>query len=155
MIAVEPDPENFRLLRENVLRNGLQHVVTLEEIAVSDFEGVAGITCRGPESSIGLAPVAGEKGIPARVESLRSLLKRHGVERVDLLLVDVEGAELPVLRGFPWETVAVERIFCELHPYAWRDFEYAASDLDVFFAEHGYVPIDMFAALEPVARGEP
>jgi hypothetical protein len=75
---------------------------------------------------------------------LRTVLARHQISRVDLLIIDVEGAELGVLQGYPWETIPAERIFCELHPYAWQSFGYSAADMSQFFTAHGLVPIDMF-----------
>jgi hypothetical protein len=76
--------------------------------------------------------------------TLRDLLSKHGVECLDLLLIDVEGAELRVLQGFPWEIVSVARIFCELHPYAWRDFGYCSRQVKAFLTEHGLACTDIF-----------
>jgi hypothetical protein len=63
---------------------------------------------------------------------------------LDLLIVDVEGAELPVLNGFPWETVRIEKIFVELHPYAWKDFGYGGDEFRSFLEEKGFRCLDMY-----------
>ena len=63
---------------------------------------------------------------------------------MDLLIIDVEGAELPVLRGFAWQSASVDRIFCEMHPYAWKDFAYSNEDMRQFLMSHGYRCFDMY-----------
>jgi len=59
-------------------------------------------------------------------------------------MIDVEGAELNVLRGFPWEIMRPGRIFCELHPYAWKEFGYTGEDFMDFLKQHGYRCFDMY-----------
>jgi len=59
-------------------------------------------------------------------------------------MIDVEGAELLVLRGFPWQSVRVEKILCELHPYAWKEFGYNIDDMKQFLISHGYRCFDMY-----------
>jgi FkbM family methyltransferase len=141
MLAIEPDPQNCARLRNNIARNGLGRIVAIEELAISNIDGDASLTAVGSQSTIG-----GQTGsglvVPAA--TLKTVLARHHISRIDLLIVDVEGAELPVLQGYPWETVPVDRIFCELHPYAWQSFGYEAADLDKFFADRGLLPIDMY-----------
>ena len=49
-----------------------------------------------------------------------------------------------MLRSFPWRSASVGRIFCELHPYAWKDFGYDGEGMRVFLLEHKYRCIDMY-----------
>jgi FkbM family methyltransferase len=141
LLAIEPDPQNCKLLRENVKLNRLEQVVTIEEAAVSDTEGTANLTVGGTQSTIGQT---GHGAISVPMITLKTLIARHQIKKVDLLLIDVEGAELQVLRGFPWGTVSADYILCELHPYAWKQFGYEAASLDDFFKVHGFLPVDMF-----------
>ena len=141
MLAIEPEPQNCALLRNNIRRNGLGRIVTIEELAISNIDGEASLTAIGSQSHIGGQT---RSGLIVPAATLRTVLGRHHISRIDLLIVDVEGAELPVLQGYPWETVPVDRIFCELHPYAWQSFGYEAPNLDKFFADRGLLPIDMY-----------
>lgn len=59
-------------------------------------------------------------------------------------MIDVEGAELAVLRGFPWGEVPVSMTLCEMHPYAWKDFGYDAQAMTKFMRERGLLCLDMF-----------
>ena len=49
-VAIEPDPDNLRLLRANVALNGLDERATVVAAAVSDAPGTASFTRRDPDS---------------------------------------------------------------------------------------------------------
>jgi len=38
----------------------------------------------------------------------------------------------------------VDKIFCEMHPYAWKDFGYTEVDVSYFLAKHGYRCFDTY-----------
>jgi FkbM family methyltransferase len=141
MVAIEPNPQHCARLRRNMALNNLEGTVAVEELAVGEVDGSVRLSVAGTQSKVAHDS---EPGVPVQAATLRTILHRHKIPRVDLLLIDVEGAELPVLRGYPWATVPVSQIFCELHPYAWQDFGYEAADLDQFFDRHKLLPIDMF-----------
>jgi len=42
--------------------------------------------------------------------------EKYSLTTVDILIIDVEGAELNVLRSIHWKECRFGRIFCELHP---------------------------------------
>ena len=65
------------------------------------------------------------------------LLKERGIERVDLVSLDIEGAEIEVLRCFPFASVRVDLWLVEIgtkDPVA----------MDAFFHWHGYVKAETF-----------
>lgn len=79
-------------------------------------------------------------------------MEKDGLPRVDLMIIDCEGAELLVLATIPQDKVTVDRIFCELHSYKWREFGYGPNDDvkflndyrlrcgDMYFKEHTTFP---------------
>lgn len=142
VIAVEPNPQSFEILMNNVRLNGLEDVVVCEPSAVSDNPGLMYISMEGGQSQITLEQ--SNNGITVEVITLKRLLDKHKLTAVDLLIIDVEGAELPVLRSFPWQTATVEKIFCELHPYAWKNFNYKGEDMRHFLMEHKLRCFDMY-----------
>jgi hypothetical protein len=79
-----------------------------------------------------------------KVMTIDELLKKYAINHVDLMVIDVEGAELPVLRGFPWQSIRIDKIFCELHPYAWKSFNYTVEDMKQFLSENNYRCFDMY-----------
>ncbi len=56
---------------------------------------------------------AEHRTIRVRADTLTHLLEEHGIERIDLLSLDVEGAELEVLQGLDFERWRPELILME------------------------------------------
>jgi FkbM family methyltransferase len=53
---------------------------------------------------------------PCAVETVSGVLREHGIERVDYLKIDVEGAELDVLRGIEHDDwPKIQRLAAEVH----------------------------------------
>jgi FkbM family methyltransferase len=140
VIAIEPDTESFNVLKDNVRMNNLQDTVACEQIAVLGKSGLANFESCGGQSHV----TENDTGHIVKVTTLRELIKKHEVKSVDILIIDVEGAELCVLKGHPWESVKVDNIFCELHPYAWKDFGYSGEDLKDFLRSHNFRCFDMY-----------
>lgn len=72
--------------------------------------------------------------------ALTDLLTREGVDKVDLLALDIEGFELPALRGFDIERFAPDLVVVE-----GKNEEVAA-----YFAEHGYEVIERYRPFDLV-----
>lgn len=88
--AFEPDPAVFAMLRENLEANGARSV-TLVNAALGAEDGEMGFT---PDGQAGGMLTAGGAGMRVRVERL----SRHLDRDVDFLKLNIEGAELDVLR---------------------------------------------------------
>jgi FkbM family methyltransferase len=139
VLAIEPEPRSFSILSHNVVLNGLQQTIICEQAAASDVSGAMTIVPNGSQSHL-----ASAGGIPVRVFTLSELLRIHNIDAVDLLMIDVEGAELQVLRGFPWEIVPVTRIMCEMHPNDWHSFGCDPAAMAAFLSEHDLDCLDMY-----------
>ena len=85
---LEPDPAYLEVGRRNFARNGIDDATFVHAAVGFDRTPPQPFLCE----SDGL-----EHDVP--FEGLGSLLDRFGVERADLLLVDVQGAEVPLLDG--------------------------------------------------------
>lgn len=99
VIAVEPDPNNFKLLSANVDINGLDNVL-LQNIACSnkDSETIFYVNDDCPTLGSIYFPT-GSKEIMVATMKLDTLLFRLGIEQVSLIKIDVEGAETDVIAG--------------------------------------------------------
>jgi FkbM family methyltransferase len=99
VIACEPSPGTMDLLRANVERNGFS-MADLHEVALSDEAGVTQFTVF--EDGSGLASFAPQsnKGrlVDVHVATLDGLTSAFG-DRVALVKLDIEGAEVKALRG--------------------------------------------------------
>jgi FkbM family methyltransferase len=142
MVAAEPDQANLRVLRRNLALNGLTDLVTIEGAALLDKPGKCDLVTAGSQTMVASSPSRGEHGVP--VTTLGRLMGEHGIQHLDLLLVDVEGAELPVLRGYPWEKGPPTMLLCELHPYAWERYGYGSREFASFLEEHDLRCVDMY-----------
>jgi FkbM family methyltransferase len=99
-VAFEPEVENYRLLRANVLLNGLEDRIETFNVAVSNLEGDAELKLRpefGAKHRLLRVPEEGATTVTVPVTTL----DEAGVDpgSAGLLWVDVEGHELEVLEG--------------------------------------------------------
>ena len=107
VIAVEPAPTLRENLAVNLRLNGLENV-TIVPSAISDSAGVMplfvderileGYHNEGT-ASLWAGGVRGRTVGEVEVETLDAAVERLAVSRIDLIKIDVEGAELAVLRG--------------------------------------------------------
>lgn len=105
--SFEPLPLNFSILTHNVVQNKLQKYVVLHNEAVSDKKGKQKFILNPEENSDGQLGTVNDmqqgqfqNGIlehEVKVVNLDSLLK--SVKRVNLIKMDVQGAELFTLQG--------------------------------------------------------
>ncbi len=128
VLAFEPDPRNAHFLRRHVALNRLENVVFCEA-AVGDFHGTANFA-QGTGSGTGHLSDSGDLRVPIR--RLDDVVRERGVWPTHLK-IDVEGAELQVLRGSgDVLTCARPMIFLSTHSPPLRD------ECCRFLAELGY-----------------
>jgi len=143
VIAVEPDAENFELLKRNTA--GLKDV-ELVQAALAPEDGIIGFERAGlnPSGYHIRDLKSGEKGVPAI--SMGSLLQRFGLEDVDLLKLDIEGAEKELFEttDIAWmdrvKTMAVE-LHDRIRPGCGHAFFAAASRSPRNYDVHAYLVI--------------
>jgi FkbM family methyltransferase len=120
--AFEPEPENLSLVRRSVLQNGFEEV-RAEQIAITNYDGTAKLSLS--DSSAGFHSIVrhvGEKRIEVPCMKIDTLFP---IGNIDLLKVDVEGAEPQVLEGASnaIETGRVKNIIMEYRPESWASRE--------------------------------
>jgi FkbM family methyltransferase len=100
--GVEPQPASLLRARQNLLLNGNAGNVSLVAAALGSEAGIAPMG-PAPEHNTGMASLVDPPPDPCPfhvvIETLPELLYRLKMRRPDLMLLDVEGFELPVLRG--------------------------------------------------------
>lgn len=139
ILALEPQPEIFERLVYNIRQNSFATIKALD-CAVADKEGEITLFIasgnRG-ETSMRLVHsdvMAEQMRVQAR--PLAALLKEEGLERIDAIKLDVEGAEDIILDAFLRDaprTVWPEMLLIEKSPSRWT--------IDLFgrLRQHGYV----------------
>ncbi len=147
VLALEPHPQNCRRLRDHVALNGCRNV-DVEQMAAgaepgvvilssegegSDYHRVIGPADRGHSST----PVGGT--VEVEMISIDELASERGIERIDLLKLDVEGHEARVLDGA--ERMLSERrigaAVCELNDELLATGGSSSGDLEGRLRRHG------------------
>jgi len=101
VVAVEPDARALNILKRTLAVNSCSDNVIVVERAVGDQTGVREFV-QAPSSAVSHLRRNHESAVTTvlvEVESLDSILEKHGVAAVDIVKIDVEGAELEVLCG--------------------------------------------------------
>ena len=146
--AFEPAPDIRAVLERHVAINDLDGIVVPVAAAASDANGRSPFVTPGPHGISRLA-AAGESS-PLLVETITidEFCKREAV-RPDLIKIDVEGAELAVLRGARDTLRACRRdiaVFVELHSTLWPALGVTREQIEAELARLGLF-------LEPDAAG--
>lgn len=100
VVAIEADPENYQALIENLKLNKLSNVYAFNMACWSKEEDIqffiSPIKSKG-ESSIKLG--ISDRVVTVHGNTLDNILKDLGIKKVDMVKMDVEGAEAEVLLG--------------------------------------------------------
>ena len=121
VFAFEPEPENFSVLSRGIKDNSFTNVSAFQNV-VSDFNGVAALHLSKFSGGHSIKDDFGKETIPIQSTRLDNLLHGLGVQDVDVMKVDVEGAEPEVLLG-AGSLIGegrVRNIFLEWNPKAWE-----------------------------------
>lgn len=142
VVAFEPDPATFRRLRQNLELNGLGDRVGSRMEALGDHEGDVELRTDGLD---GNAPSVTNLGRHAgssntHMTTLDQLIDCK-LPAPTVLKIDVEGAELLVLRGgsrLLASTGAPRMIFLEVHPAFLAVFGASSEIVDHEMTQYGY-----------------
>ncbi|HVN54094.1 MAG TPA: FkbM family methyltransferase [Anaerolineaceae bacterium] len=141
--AFEPFAESFELLKENIAQNRIENVQAYPE-AVWGASGNLLLDLSGGEplqlqSVEGAREQVKEGNRLVICSSLCDVLERLGIAQIDLLKLDCEGAEYPILLQTGERALAalgkVQRIVMEYHDGI---SAYSHADLEKFLREYGF-----------------
>ena len=149
--AFEPSPRDFNRLTDNIALNDLARVVTANEIAIGDKSGTARLHIADERRS-GLNTLAREFAYDAEevavievpMVSLDQYVAERKIDRIDLIKLDIEGAELFALKGAHevLSRLKPDLIF-EVLPKALLAFGDSVNELEVFLKSFGYSFFDL------------
>lgn len=111
VISIEPSVSNYALLCENLKRNDCGNITALNK-ALSDSVGHTAFRDAGTSSS--LLGTAGEHTYDVATTTIAEVISERG--HVDLIKMDIEGSEFPVLLGAKISDLKrIDRLVAELH----------------------------------------
>ncbi|NUE03546.1 FkbM family methyltransferase [Halorubraceae archaeon YAN] len=138
VLAVEPYSRNARKLRQNIVRNRLDNV-SVEEAALGDQNGEIELRIEdgGETGTVGhtIVPKSDAGLITVPMKTGDSFLSRY--PHPDVVKIDVQAAELQVLRGMTKVLNSDCRtVFCETHPRMGVD----TNEVCAFFEKFDFRP---------------
>jgi FkbM family methyltransferase len=144
VVAFEPSPRERERLARHLTLNACSNVL-VEEAALGETEGLAGFflvanketgcnSLRQPQTK---HPT---RTVQVQVKRLDDCLRAAQIARVDFIKLDVEGAELSVLRGAGkvLENWPRPVLLCEVQDLRTSAWGYPAVEIIKFLAERGY-----------------
>jgi FkbM family methyltransferase len=148
VISFEPTQNTMDILQQNIRLNGLGNVVAVK-LALSDYngamqfhEGPPGYEVYNSAKPI-VHPSAEEKYFTVtstECATLDDYLASRNISRIDIIKIDVEGAELSVLRGMEKTLQANPhaRLIVEFAEQTTRGFGYSAKELGDWLTKRGW-----------------
>jgi FkbM family methyltransferase len=157
--AFEPSTREWLRARRCIRANQLPNVALLR-MALSDTDGAATLSvcdaARSAYNTIGVLThpdAVGHDSHVEEVESIRldSFIRIRNITRVDLVKIDVEGAEELVLRGGPqlFSRDDAPLLLCEVSDWTTHGLQSSAERVADVLTEYGY----QLFALQPAANG--
>ncbi len=131
VFAFEPAPEARRGLERHVALNGLRDRIVVRPEAMAAAPGVARFRAAGPLGDNRIVG-AGHGGIEVATTSIDAFCRERNL-RPGLIKVDVEGAELDVLKGARGTIAAAGPalgLYIEMHPHLWAAFGTSRAEIE-------------------------
>jgi FkbM family methyltransferase len=142
VLAIEPNPAMANQLLQNVQRSRLTNVAIIEA-ACSDSVEVrdlyVGNAYNTGNSSLSHDNLAWTKSVKVNCATVDLLIEQYGLYHVDLVKIDVEGAELQVLQGMQTTLKRFRpKIITELSPSLLEGFSITLDTVRQYFRGQGY-----------------
>jgi FkbM family methyltransferase len=111
VIAVEPDPNNVALLRQNLDLNGIANQVL--QAAIGPMEGT-GRFAPSELSNLGKLTESGALSVP--IITVEAVINKFKLPNIALLKIDIEGGERELFDGPTDWLTRTETVIIEFHP---------------------------------------
>jgi FkbM family methyltransferase len=146
--AFEPVPSTFDMLKRNITINQMENIIPVN-VAVSDFFGTIAIYPASSQNSgmSSIIPHSDQCDEVIEVNTLRidQYVLDQGVKRVDVVKIDVEGAEMMVLKGMHQVLELYAPVVCiELINSRLEEAGSSVEEVYNFFADLRYSPYEIY-----------
>lgn len=114
VIAIEAHPGTFACLQGTIARSGLANVVAVQ-CAIADREGM--LTMSDDSAHLANSMLKSGSGVDVPAKTLDALLAELGIETVDLLKMNIEGAERPAMAGMTASAPRIRNAAISCHDF--------------------------------------
>jgi len=119
IFALEPEPENYKILKQNIKQNKIAGVV-LSQMALAGKSGSRELIIAEDNHNHYLSPLdkesTDEEVILIKAASLNDYCRLNKIEKIDLLKMDIEGGEYEVVAAWnPDDFSLVSSLVLEYH----------------------------------------
>jgi FkbM family methyltransferase len=114
VIAIEAHPQTYRCMVKAIEANGLTNVIAVHA-AVSDAEGFISIS--DGDNFLSNSTQNGQGSIRVRTRTLENILEETGSARVDLIKMNIEGAETAALMGMTHVLSTTPHVVISCHDF--------------------------------------
>ena len=132
VICVEAHPGTFRCLEKNVAANRLGNVTAIWG-ASTDRDGEIFLS-DGDDHLSNMMQADGGIAVPAR--SIQSLCDELGIEQIDFMKMNIEGAERLAIEGFG--NIKIRHLVISCHDFLDRDDMRTKATVEAFLRAHDY-----------------
>jgi FkbM family methyltransferase len=142
VISIEPEPKNFALLQKNIHTNGYQNRTKMLPIALSQKEGTA--TLFVDDQNVGNHSLAqsniksGTHAVTVCMRRLDDVCRENGIDTIDMMKIDTQGAELQVLLGATELLPKTQTILFECWPYGMIQMGDRPEELFTLLSTYGF-----------------
>lgn len=142
--AFEPIPENILSIQKSISDNSIANI-NLNQVAVADKKSSMDIYIG--DDTIGNSGWASFVKSTRRIHSLKvdvvsidDYVRANGIDRVRLVKIDIEGAELDALKGMKniCSDVSAPNMICEINPYLLARQQIDSRAITSCLSEYGY-----------------
>lgn len=138
--AFEPDPENLALLKQNIADNHFSQVSVVPK-AVGDQPGSIYLEVEDKDKGGGQI-THNQTGLAVEMITLDAYAAAHQIKQIDVVKIDIEGAELLALKGAK-QILSKSKgtvLFMEINPQASAAFGHGAEELIELLESYGFAP---------------
>ena len=115
IICIEPYEKNFNLLKENLLLNQIDDVITYKK-GVSNFKGNIKLFINSEDDSGHSTSFSSNKSISVESTTLSEIIFENKISNCNILKIDCEGGEYDILESLPNQDYnKIKKIYFEYH----------------------------------------
>ena len=135
--ALEPSPEHFHALCEVLRTTGVRNVVPIQK-AVWIANGPKRFYQNENRTADSFFPIGPRAAISVECIRLQQLFDDYGIDEAALVKMDIEGAEVDILRdaGFPEAARRIRSLYLECHNFKeWGDGDLLVREMAAILAK--------------------